>query len=307
MLFISLIKESYCYKYIAARIHRISVRNNPKKEMCRVYHKVFHQIPNIENPRNLIEKIYWLQLYSDTTLWSKCADKYAMRDYVKGCGCDSFLPTNYGKWDNVDDICFDDLPNQFVLKLNNGCGTVMLVKDKSKIDEGEIKKKLKRWMRIPTGWSGAELHYTRIEPCIIAEDLLHQDEQQRAFSPESMVDYKVWCINGEPENILVVYGRTSSGYSLDLYDTDWNRMDDKLKLNGHFKFNNNRVPKPSCLKEMFEIAKSLAKPFPEVRVDFYVVNDKPVIGELTFTTGYGYFTDEYYNYLGGKIDIEKLK
>jgi hypothetical protein len=54
---------------------------------------------------------------------------------------------------------------------------------------------------------------------------------------------------------------------------------------------------------MLEMASKLSKPFKEVRVDFYVIKDKPVIGELTVTSGYGYFTEEYYNYLGSKFDL----
>jgi hypothetical protein len=154
---------------------------------------------------------------------------------------------------------------------------------------------------------GAQTHYLFIEPCILAEELLHQDEKQKEFSPESMVDYKLWYINGEPEIVLVVYGRDDSGHALDLYDFEWNRKSDLLNHNGHFKFHEEEIPKPICLKKMIEIGTVLAKPFPEVRVDFYVVDENPVIGELTFSAGYGNFTDEYYEYLGRKIDLTKIK
>ncbi len=85
-------------------------------------------------------------------------------------------------------------------------------------------------------------------------------------------------------------------------------MPEKLNLNGHFEFRKDVIiPKPECLDEMLKIASKLSEPFPEVRVDFYIVNNKPIIGELTFSTGYGYFTDEYYKYLGDKCDISNLK
>lgn len=303
-------KKWYLYKLLAARIQQWSIMINPECEMRRAYYKTYHRYPDLDNPRNLIEKIYWMQLHVDTTLWTKCADKYAMRDYVSECGYEDFLPKNLGKWEKAKDIDFSELPNEFVLKSNNGCKTVLLVHDKSKLDERFTKKQLQRWLNIPYGWSGGQLHYTRIKPCIIAEEMLHQDDEQKLFSPNSMVDYKVWCINGEPENVLVVYGRSSAGYSLDLYDTQWNRLGDKLnKMNkkGHFTFQEKALPKPDCLSVMLEMARNLSKPFPEVRVDFYIVNGNPVIGELTFTTGYGYFTDEYYDYLGKKIDLNKVE
>lgn len=300
------IKNTCIYKLLASYFHKFSVKINPENEMRRAYYKTYRKYPNLQSPKNLIEKIFWLQLHTDTTMWTKCADKYAMRDYVKECGYEDYLPKNYGKWDRVKDVDYDSLPKEFVLKSNNGCGTVMVVKNKEALDTKAVQKKLSQWLKVPFGWAGGELHYTRIKPCIIAEELLHQDEEQLSFSPESMVDYKVWCINGEPENVLVVYGRTDVGYKLDFYDTQWNRMDDKLKKGGHFVCCEKEVPKPVCLNEMLRIAQKIASPFPEVRVDFYIVDGKPIIGELTFSTGYGYFTDDYYNYLGSKIDLSKV-
>lgn len=304
---ISRIKNSFLYKYVAARVHRITVGMNPRLEMNRYYRTFFGRNVDFEQPKDLIEKIYWMLLYSDTSLWSKCADKYAMREYVNECGCEQYLPANYGHWDKVSAIDFSFLPSEFVLKSNNGCGTVLVVKDKTKLDIDATKKILKQWLSIPFGWSGAQLHYTKIEPCIIAEELLHQDEELNQYSPESMVDFKVWCINGEPESVLIVYERNRSGYSLDLYDTNWNRLNQYLKKEGHFVFHEKEFQRPACLEEMLTVARKLSEPFPQVRVDFYVVKGKPVLGELTFTTGYGYFTDGYYNYLGSKIDLSKVK
>lgn len=276
---------------------------DPRREMVRTYYKVFKRKPNIERPHDLIEKIFWLQLHTDTSLWTRCADKFAMRGYVKDCGLDVYLPRNLGRWERSEDVDLSSLPDEFVLKTNNGCGTCLFVRDKKKTNERIVKTKLRRWMNTSYGWSGAQLHYTRIKPCIIAEELLHQDNEQMKYSPHSMVDYKVWCINGLSENVLVVYDRNETGYCLDLYDTHWNRMKDKLNFNGHFCFREESIPKPKCLNKMLEIAESLAKPFKEVRVDFYIINNEPVIGELTFTTGYGYFTEDYYSYLGEKIQL----
>ena len=97
------------------------------------------------------------------------------------------------------------------------------------------------------------------------------------------------------------------GYCLDLYDTEWNRIDDNFNKTWHSEFREESVLRPDCLDEMLTIAKKIAEPFPEVRVDFYIVNGKPVIGEMTFSTGYGYFTYDYYKYMGGKVDLSKVK
>lgn len=281
---------------------------DPRLAAESMYKKIYgnNAVLNIAEPKSLIEKITWLELNSDTSLWTLCADKYRMREYVAQCGLERYLPNLYGHWDNPEDIDFSQLPNEFVLKANNGCGTVKIVRNKSLLNEKKVKEELKSWLKRKFGYMGAQKHYLSIKPCVLAEELLSQDEDQKVFSPESMVDYKVWCINGEPENVLVVFGRDSSGYSLDLYDVEWRRMGDKIKQNGHFKFHVEEIPKPGCLNKMIEMAKILANPFPEVRVDFYVVAGEPVIGELTFTTGYGYFTDEYYEYLGELMNLKKV-
>lgn len=296
--------EYLYYKY------KILYERDPRLAAIGLYKKIYgkNSTFNIDEPQTLIEKITWLELNVDTSLWTLCADKYRVRDYVAKCDLEKYLPKLYGNWDNPDDIDFAKLPNNFVLKANNGCGTVKVIHDKERIDGKKIKKELRQWLKRPFGYMGAQKHYLTIKPCIIAEELLPNTGVQKEFSPNSLVDYKIWCFKGKPESILVVYDRTSSQYSLDLYSTEWERMPEKLNMNGHFEFRKDLViPKPECLDEMLKIASKLSEPFSEVRVDFYVVNDKPIIGELTFSAGYGNLTDEYYNYLGNKCDISGLK
>lgn len=298
-----LIKNWFPYKLLATYIHKATVVINPKKEMERVYKKVFHQMPNIDNPKNLIEKIYWLQLHSDTSLWTKCADKYQVREYLHELGMDQYLPKLYGKWDSANDIDFNQLPDKYILKTNNGCGTCIIVRNNDK-DPDKMRKMLKEWMIVPYGWSGAQIHYTRIKPCIIAEQLLENSAKDNVVSPSSLIDYKIWCFNGEPECIFVVYNRNGHYAKIALYDNDWNVIDNKMIPTEYKSVDSKKhIERPKCLEEMLDVAKKLSAPFKEVRVDLYVVEDKPVFGELTFTTGYGYFTEEYYNYLGSKFDV----
>lgn len=301
------IRKTFLFKYIRECIRRAQVKVNPEREVDRCYFSSFKKHWNPSNPNDLIEKIFWMELYTDTSVWSLCADKFRMREYIENLGLEQFLPKNYGHWENVNAINFDALPNEFVLKSNNGCGTVMVVKDKKILNIRKTKKILKQWLQLPFGADGAQFHYMAIKPCILAEELLSQDEYLNSISPNSMVDFKVWCLNGEPENILLVYDRNKDGYCLDLYDTEWNRLDDKFNKAWHFNFREESVKRPDCLNEMLSIAKKIAEPFPEVRVDFYIVNGKPVIGELTFSTGYGYFTYDYYKYMGEKVDLSKVK
>lgn len=283
-------------------------KKDPKKAADAMYYKIYGQHMNLDNPENLIEKITWLSLNTDTSLWTLCADKYRMRSYVESKGLGQYLPECYGFWENPDDIDFSKLPNQFVLKANNGCATVMIVRDKSKLNEAKVKKQMKGWLKRKFGYMGAQKHYLTIKPGILAEELLTQNKELDKLSPSSMVDFKIWCFDGRPESILVVYGRNDSAYKLALYDLDWNAIPENF--NEYWCILQKTLPaiqKPKHLGEMIQIAKELSKGFKEVRVDFYQTENKPVLGELTFTTGYGYFTNKYYKYLGSKIDLSDCK
>ena len=126
----------------------------------------------------------------------------------------------------------------------------------------------------------------------------------------SPIDYKIWCFNGKAEFILCVYDRGwsekgSDKYSLSTYDLDWNNTSSKTLNSNNAHFSGESIKKPVKLNEMINYAEKLAAGFPEVRVDFYYINNRIIFGELTFTTGYGYFKEEFYEYLGTKITINK--
>lgn len=300
--------NSFFFKYLVETFKKVIVKVNPKWEINRCYRKVFNgKKPDLKNPKNLIEKIYWMELNCDTSLWTKCADKYRMREYVEECGFGDYLPKLYAKWDKADEIDLTILPKEFVLKTNDGCGTVYIVKDKSKEDINKVRKMVKQWMRLPHfGYMNAQLHYLPIKSCIIAEQLLHQSDDLNNLSPNSMVDFKLWCFSGDVESCLVTYNRSSNSHNVALYDKDWNDISHHVTKRGNYD-KTKKFPKPTCFDEMKKIAAALSKPFPEVRIDFYIIDNKPMIGELTLSAGYGTLTEEYYEYLGSKTDITICK
>ena len=291
------VKKNVICKELTYWIHRIAIKINPKIEMVRCYYSVFKVTPNFNNPKSLIEKIYWLQLNTDTSLWSLCADKYRVREYIHEKGLDSYLNSIYGVWDNADDVDFDCLPNECVLKTNNACGQVIIVKEKCGLDVTEVRKRLKWWNNHRFGVSGGELHYINIPRKIIAEKLLSIPRGE-----SSLIDYKIWCFSGEPYCVFVTYGRQKRTFKIALYDLQWNPMFQYLKTTNCAIFEPTVViPKPKCFDEMIWLAKKLSAGFPEVRIDLYDVDDKPIFGEMTFSTGFGYFTDEFYRILGDKV------
>lgn len=296
------LKKSYIARKVFNWYCTHSFKRNPKQLASKDYKRVMGRELNWENPQNLIEKIYWLIFNTDTALWSVCADKYHVRDFVKERGCGNMLNKLYGYWESIDAVDYDLLPSSFVMKTTNSSGQVIVVKDKTQLNISETNKKLNRWLNFIYGLTSAQLHYMRIKPAIIAEELL----ENKAEPEKMLVDYKIWCFDGVPESVLVVYDRNGENYKLSVFDLEWNNISSKTLRTDSPHYGGDNVPEPASFYEMLDAARKLSKGFPEVRVDFYDINGQPFFGELTFSTGYGYFTDEYYSYLGDKVDIKSV-
>ena len=236
-----------------------------------------------KNPRTLNEKINWMKFNYDTTVWTRLADKHLVREYVKERIGEDALPKEYAVWDSADKIDFSNLPKQFVLKTNHGCHSVVPILDKNSVNIDAIKKQFEEWMGKRYGYDTIEPHYLKIKPLVYAEEFLTNDSTQS----KSIIDYKVFCINGKAKSILVCTDRVIGvNPTLVMYDIDWNLRKDMLAP----KYRNTtiNINKPECLQTLLDYAESLAKGHPQVRVDFYIVEGKVIFGEMTFTSQGGY-------------------
>lgn len=305
------------YVVLSRIFHEAWVIIYPKSYARFWYKKISHKKLNLDNPRDYNEKIQWLKLYTDISKWTDLADKYKVREYVKELGLEHILVELFGVWEKAEEIDFSLLPNRFVLKTNHGHGKVILVKDKTKLDVNKTKKQLNSWLRERYGLVSFEPHYWKIKRKIIAEELL--EDKTSKLESSSLVDYKFWCLNGEPEIIMVLYDRNNitvgaskkssvTAVRASVYDMNWNFRPDIMA--GELADEPPaELPKPECFDEMVQITKILSKPFPQVRVDLYEVNKKVYLSELTFTPGgnMAYFTSEYFLKMGEKIDLSTLK
>ena len=246
-----------------------------------VYRMKFKKSIDLEHPKTLDEKIQWLKLhtYRNNSLVNQCADKYRVRDYVAKCGCGEILNELYGVYDNVDEVPWAALPNQFVLKWNFGCGQNLIVMDRSKLDIDAAKKKLKKWYRIRNTFylTYSELQYRGIPPKLICEKLI---ETEDGTLP---VDYKLYCFNGVPHCVLVCSkrGEMEHGAQYYFFDKDWNLL--RYNNRGKDAPADFTLPKPEGIEQVFDYAARLSKPFPFVRADFYLEHGEVTFGELTFT------------------------
>ena len=246
-----------------------------------------------------------MKFHADMNVWASLADKYAVREYVKEKGLEDILVPLYGKWDTSDGLLrdWDALPQKFILKTNNGCGTVLPIKDKSGVDLDGLKKKLDKWLtKKDIGIGTVELHYNLIKPCIIAEGLL-EDPSVKSFS-RSLVDYKIWCFEGKPFCCMAAYDREIGGshHIFDLYDLNWNEHTELMSD----KTPRHLIPRPKNWERMKEIAGILSAGHPQMRVDLYNIDGKIYFGELTMTSQGGYmdyFTDGFLLEMGSQFEV----
>lgn len=261
---------------------------------------------NLNHPQTLNEKILYLSLRTDTTEWTRLADKYRVREYIKECGLDEILVPLHGYWHSADEIDFEALPQSFVLKTVQGSGDIILVKDKSRIDKNVVRRKMQRAVTTNYGELEGGKHYMRIEPAIIAEGMLTNDAVSQRYS-SSLIDYKIWCFNGRAHYVAAYSNRTLRGAEKMTYDLSWQAHPEFSVASGTSEFTLGQVlPKPQNFERMIEIAELLAKPFPEVRVDLYNVGGKIYFGEMTFTSNGGMmdsFTEEFQQLAGNLIDL----
>ena len=251
---------------------------------------------NLENPKTFNEKLQWLKLYYHDPLMTKCTDKYLVREYVKEIIGEEYLIPLLGVWDNPDDIDFDLLPNQFVLKVNWGCGQNIIVKDKSKLNIEETKEKLKYWLEPFSNhyYYNFEWSYKNILPKIICEKYIEQ-------SDGNLLDYKLHCFNGKALFIHIDFDRYGNHRRV-IYNAKWEFTKfyfqdadiDKDKLN---------LEMPSNFDKLKLLAEKISNNFKYLRVDTYIVYNKIFIGELSVNhqNGMGKFGLDQWDYEFGEL------
>lgn len=240
------------------------------------YFAFLHKKLDLKNPLTFNEKLNWLKLYDRNPLYTTLVDKYAVKDWVsEKIGKQYVIPT-LGVWDKFDDIDFNELPNQFVLKCTHDSGGLVICKDKASLDVDEARKKISSSLKEKYYYEYREWPYKNVVPRIIAEKYVEDS------CDSELRDYKFYTFNGEPKFLLLATNRQSKDKPLcfDYFDMDFNH----LPLTNHWHPNNMESPphKPQRFKEMQFLAKCLAEGFPQVRVDFYEVDGNIFFGEMTF-------------------------
>lgn len=252
---------------------------------------------NLKHPETFNEKLQWLKIHDRNPEYTKMVDKIQAKEYVANIiGSEHIIPT-LGVWDNPDDIDYDKLPEQFVLKCNHNSGLGMYIcKDKSTMDIKAVNDGLKKGLKENYFYSGREWPYKNVKKKIFAEQ----------YIGSNLTDYRVYCFNGVPKMIYVYKNAESENCekpeisSCDIFDCDWNAM----------PFHQKSLPcgnaeKPFFLNEILEYSKLLSKGTCFLRCDFYYT-DRIYAGELTFFPGTGFspfFGEEWDGIIGGWLKL----
>ena len=269
-------------------VHLLLYRRHPEL-LARYRHRRFlKRSLDLANPARLDEKLVWLMLYDRDPLKTTCTDKLAIREHVTRRGFGHLLLELYAVYERSADIDFDRLPSSFVLKCSHGSHYNVICPDRRNFDERAARGKLDRWMKEDFASRCGEIHYAGIEPRILCEKYLGEAD---GTLPR---DYKLHCFHGRVEFVLVCSGRRLDGRAgcYDHYDRAWKTKLPFSKTGIHLERD---IPAPVSYEAMIEAAEALAAPFRYVRVDFFEIGGRPILGEMTFTpaacTDTGY-TDE---------------
>lgn len=254
---------------------------------------------NLKNPKTFCDKLNWLKLHDIHPEYTRLADKIAVREYLKEVlGEDICIPM-LGAWAHYDDIDFDALPDQFVLKCNHDSGSVKIIKDKSKMDHAELRKFFEGRLRLNPYVLGREYPYRDIKPMIMAEKYMVPEGES------DLNDYKFMCFHGKPEIMYIITERSNGGRK-DFYDMDFHH----LALTGVYPNAEHPPVCPTCIEQMRDLATKLCKEITFVRVDFFEIGGKVYFGEFTFYDDGGFWPKEPEKWeykMGDMIEINGLQ
>lgn len=247
---------------------------------------------NLENPTTFSEKLQWLKIHNRHPQQTIMVDKVWAKEYVAKIIGEQYIIPTLAVYDKPENIDFDALPNQFVLKCTHDSGGIVICKDKSKLNYKEVRNKFKKWLKTNYYYQNREWPYKDVKPRIIAE-LYMEDE-----SNEELKDFKIFCFNGVPKYCQVIAGRKSM-MTIDFYDKNWVHQDFHEPRIYPFSLTGHKAP--LNYDTMLDLATKLSDGQPFLRVDFYEINGKLFWGELTFypTSGMGGFSPDEWDYKFG--------
>lgn len=267
---------SYVYKFLSKR-RVAALRSQPDDVFLkRKFLENTGKELDLNNPQTFNEKLQFLKIHDRKPVYTLMADKYRAKFYIASIIGEQNIVPSYGAWSKFDDIDFDSLPNQFVLKCNHDCGSVYICENKNDMSKKQLRKMFNRAIKENYYFEDREWPYKDIEPVIFAEKYLGNNDGC------GLIDYKLMCFNGNAKCAFTCTNR-NIGLNVTFFDMEWQRM----PFERYYKADYSEIPKPKNWEKMIEIAENLAKDTTFLRVDFFEVEGNLYVGELTFFPGGG--------------------
>lgn len=239
---------------------------------------------DLQSPQTFNEKIQWLKLNDRNPQYVDWVDKYEFKKHVKRMAGEDYIIPTLGIWNQIEEIEWDKLPQQFVIKCTHDSGSTIVCKDKDQFDVNEAISKLEYGLKRNFYWIGREWPYKQVKPRILAEKYMED-------SVGELIDYKFLCYGGVFRYAFTCTERFSeSGLKVTFFDREWNR----LAIKRHYENSQHKIAKPKNYQKMIELAEKISSGYPFVRVDFYEINGRIYLGEFTLYPGCGF--EEFENY-----------
>lgn len=248
---------------------------------------------NLDAPKTFNEKLNWLKLHDRKPEYTTMVDKYTAKEYVAGILGDEYIIPTLGVWNRFEDIDFDTLPQQFVLKTTHNSGGIIICRDKAQFNIREAKKKINKWLSSDFYYVGREWPYKDVPHRIICEKYMVNNDISE------LRDYKFFCFNGMCKCMKVDFDRFIEHHA-NYYDPQGNLLDFGETMCPPNK--DKIISLPDNIEKMLQLSENLSKDIPFLRVDFYNVNGDIYFGELTFfpASGFGAFTKDEWDYKLGE-------
>ena len=265
----ALIKPSYACELVLNRL--APYIKDDERYIKMKYRLAMGKTLNLDNPQTYNEKLQWLKLHDQRPEYSTMVDKYEAKKYVADIVGEEYIIPTLGIYDSFDEIDFDQLPQQFVLKCTHNSGGIVICKDKSILNKQKAKRFLTKYLNKNPFLGNREYPYRNVKPRIIAEKYMVDE------SGIELKDYKFFCFDGKCKMLFIATDRPKHT-KFDFYDTDFNHLP---FTNGH-PCSKKELKKPLRFEEMKLLEEQLSQGIPHVRVDLYNINGAIYFGELTF-------------------------
>jgi hypothetical protein len=228
--------------------------------------------PRLNPPVSFNEHILHRIIYDRDPRLKVICNKLAVRDFIRKHAGPEFVVPLLGVWKDPTEIDWDSLPQRFVLKPNHASGPVAIVLGDSDRNPDLLTESACNWLSYDYFDKSLEWAYLGIPRRILAEPLLTGPEGGPPTEAQVLVFF------GKAAYIRVLTGKKLTPDRRDnWFDATGTRLPlchDAIPL-GDFVLSEGDV------RILVPVAERVSAGFSHLRVDFYLTNDGPKIGELT--------------------------